>query len=491
MTVARGLNVAQSGLGSMKCGDLVRSLRKGCFLEWEGGGFADDFDFELELDAAFLEGAFLDLGDEFEDVAGFGTAAVDEEVAMNVRDLSGADGLAFECEVVDEFAGSAGGGIFEGAACAGTDGLGGAAFVMRGGEFAIDLSQGGVWGALEDGGDDETLFKLGHVAVVMLDFGEGFFFEAAVEVDEADGDDLVKGFGAHGSGVHADGSAEVAGDAFHPLEAANLGVAGGAGDFFEAGTGAGEEGVAFDADVLKLTFGGVNDGAANAAILDEEVGAAADDADGDGRAAEVADDVGKGGDGLGLNPELGGAADAEGGVQVHGLVEAGGAAAVGVEDFPEAFEDGQIMGDAAAGFVDVAGTEGDDEVAGADGIAELVAGLEHGGGGTAFDVALGADFIEDGLAGDAGEGFLAGGVDIGDEEVIDIMKGGTELFFEQLGAAVAVGLEEAEEALGVEALGGGEGGGDLAGVMAIVIDEGEALAAVADLEAPFGPTKGF
>ena len=235
----------------------------------------------------------------------------------------------------------------------------------------------------------------------------------------------------------------------------------------------------------------MDDGSADAAVLDEEVGAAADDADGDGGAAEVADDVGEGGDGLGLDPELRGATDAEGGVDVHGFVEAGEAAAIGVEDVPEAFEDGEVTGDAAAGFVDVAGAEGDDEVAGTDGIAELVAGLEHGGGGGALDGALGADFFEDGLAGDTGEGFFTGGIDVGDEELVDVVEGGAELFFEQLGAAVAVGLEEAEDAGGVEAFGGGEGGGDFAGVMAVVVDEGEAGGAVADFEAAFGATKGF
>lgn len=434
---------------------------------------------------------FLDLGDEVEDVAGFGAAGVDEEVAVDVGDLGGAEASAFEPEVVDEFAGAAEFGIFEGAAGAGADGLGGAAFVMGGGELGGDVVFGGVRGAAKDSGDDEALFELGDVAVVVLNVGEGFFFEAAIEVDEADGDDLVEGFDAHGAGVHADGAAEIAGDAFHPFEAAEAGVAGGDGDLFEAGSDTGDEGIAFDTDVFEFAFGGVDDGAADAAVLDEEVGAATDDADGDGGAAEVADDVGEGGDGLRLDPELSRATDAEGGVEVHGFVEAGEAAAIGVEDVPEAFEDGEVTGDAAAGFVDVAGTEGDDEVTGADGIAELVAGLEHGGGGGAFDGALGADFFEDGLAGDAGKGFFTGGIDVGDEELVDVVEGGAELFFEQLGAAVAVGLEEAEDAGGVEALGGGEGGGDFAGVMAVVVDEGEAGGAVADFEAAFSSTEGF
>jgi hypothetical protein len=63
-------------------------------------------------------------------------------------------------------------------------------------------------------------------------------------------------------------------------------------------------------------------------------------------------------------------------------------------------------------------------------------------------LALGADFFEDGFSGDAGEGFLTGGVDVGDEELVDVVEGGAELFFEQLSAAVAMGLEEAEDALG-------------------------------------------
>lgn len=373
---------------------------------------------------------FLDLRNEVEDVAGFGTAGVDEEVAVNVGDLGWADASAFEAEVVDEFAGAAEFGIFEGATCAGADGLGGAAFVMRSGELGGDVVFGGIRGAAQDGGDNEALFELGDIAVVVLDVGEGLFFEAAIEVDEADGDDLVEGFDAHGTGVHANGAAEITRDAFHPFEAAEAGVAGSDGDFFEAGTDTSNEGVAFDTDVFKFAFGGVNDGTANAAILDEEVGATADDANGDGGAAEVADDFGEGGDALRLDPELGWATDAEGGVKVHGFVEAGEAAAVGVEDVPEAFEDGEVTGNAATGFVDVAGAEGDDEVTGADGIAELIAGLEHGGGGGAFDGALGADFFEDGLAGDAWERFFTGGVNVRDEELVDVVEGSAELFFE-------------------------------------------------------------
>lgn len=54
-----------------------------------------------------------------------------------------------------------------------------------------------------------------------------------------------------------------------------------------------------------------------------------------------------------------------------------------------------------------------------------------------------------------------------------------------------MGLEEAEDAGWIQSFGSGECSGHFAGVMAVVVDEGEAGGTVADFEAAFGATEGF
>ena len=413
---------------------------------------------------------------------------IDDEVGVDVADDDLADAAAFEGEVVDQFSGTAEFGVLEGAAGAGTHGLGGAAFLVGGCKLRVDfLAWSG--GAFEHGGDDVTLFKLGHAAVVVGDLGERLFLDAAVGVDEADADDLVEGFAAHRACIHADGAAEIAGDALHPFKTANACIARGAGDFFEPCSRACGNEVAAGGHVFKVALG-VDHRATDAAVFDEEIGATTDDADGDGSRAQVAHHFGKGGFIARLDPVLRGAADEPGGVAVHGLVEARDTTAVGFEDGAEFFQHGQVARDAAADFVHIARTEGDEEIAGAEGIAHFVSCDGHGGRAAGLGVVvLQLHFFENRLAADAGQWFLAGRIDVGDKELVHVAKTGAELLFQKLRAAVAVRLEEADDAFGVEPLGCGQCGGDFAGVVAVVVHHGEALAAVADFKAALGPTE--
>ena len=72
----------------------------------------------------------------------------------------------------------------------------------------------------------------------------------------------------------------------------------------------------------------MDDSAFDAAVADEEIGAAADDACGDASFAAEADEVGEAFGGAGFDPELGRAADLHGGVAGHGFEEPDGGVGV-------------------------------------------------------------------------------------------------------------------------------------------------------------------
>ena len=92
--------------------------------------------------------------------------------------------------------------------------------------------------------------------------------------------------------------------------------------------------------------------------------------------------------------------------------------------------------------------------------------------------------LDDGLARDARHGQLAGGEDVHDAQDVGGVEGAPELARERLGAAVAVRLEDADDALEVELGGGGERDGDLGGVVAVVVDDGHARDVAHVREAP-------
>ncbi len=95
---------------------------------------------------------------------------------------------------------------------------------------------------------------------------------------------------------------------------------------------------------------------------------------------------------------------------------------------------------------DAAGAEGDDDLIG------VGFGDEGGDGkrdawGVGYFAGVGAlDSFGEGMAGDAGDGIFAGGVDVEDLEGVGIVEGGGELGEEIARAGVAVGLEEQMDA---------------------------------------------
>src|ERR1017187_1304285 len=132
---------------------------------------------------------------------------------------------------------------------------------------------------------------------------------------------------------------------------------------------------------------------------------------------------------------------------------------------------------------DAASAQGQDHVA----VLRDCGGGIHGfGGGTYVAAVLCvslADALRQGLARNAFDGLLAGGVDVEYEERIGVVKGGGEFLDQVAGAGVAVGLEDdvnlAESALA----GRGQRGLDLGRMVAVVVDDAHAGGAAAQLEA--------
>ncbi len=127
------------------------------------------------------------------------------------------------------------------------------------------------------------------------------------------------------------------------------------------------------------------------------------------------------------------------------------------------------MGD----FPDVAGAHGDDEVAGLGDAQEVV-----GDGVEGVDVsgvgAGGTEAFDEGGGGDGGFFFfaVADEKDFGDDDEVGGGEADGELVEEVTCAGVLVGLEDADEAFGLVVLSeGAEGGFDLGGVVAVVVDD--------------------
>ena len=99
------------------------------------------------------------------------------------------------------------------------------------------------------------------------------------------------------------------------------------------------------------------------------------------------------------------------------------------------------------------------------------------------------DFCGQILSGDAGDGLFAGGVNGKDADSIGVSKCTAELVQKIKGAGVAVGLEEDVD-LAVAALaGGGEGGANFGGMVAVVVDHGDAAGGATKLKAPINSSE--
>ena len=79
--------------------------------------------------------------------------------------------------------------------------------------------------------------------------------------------------------------------------------------------------------------------------------------------------------------------------------------------------------------------------------------------------------IDDGLSGNTLDGFFRSGIHISDEDEVRGLQDLAEVIRKRLGAGVAVRLEQHDEALRLERARGLQRGGELGGMVAVVIHD--------------------
>ena len=334
------------------------------------------------------------------------------------------------------------------------------------------------------------MFKGGNAAVAGGFHGVlGVFDHFAVFIQSGGGGEYLPHIAAHAAGIHAQAAAYAAGDAIHPFKAGDAVLCSKGGQLLELHAGTGQDGGFVDElQLLEFTAIGVNHGAADTAIAHHEVGATPHYVHGNVAILEVVDHVLHGLHAVRLNPVLGLAAHAEGGVLAHGFVQAGRevAAAFGLHFG----ENAQVLGNPGAGFMHIACTQGQEKVTRLQLVAHHMVSQRHFREEEGIGRAVLLHGIHDGLAGDAGDGQLAGRVYICHKQFVHAVQHAAEIIAQQLGAGEAVRLEEDDQAIRVQALGCLYCGGDFRGVVTVVVHDAVVLGKVLGLEAAAGAGKG-
>jgi hypothetical protein len=131
----------------------------------------------------------------------------------------------------------------------------------------------------------------------------------------------------------------------------------------------------------------------------------------------------------------------------------------------------------------VAGAQGQDGVAFPRHAGQRFDAAIHGA--DVFDGAVAelADAIDQRLGGDALDGFFRGGVDIHHENRVGLVKGARELVHQMERAGEAMGLEEHVDAAETAHAGAIQGRADFGGMVAVVVDDGDAALDAAHLKA--------
>jgi hypothetical protein len=136
-----------------------------------------------------------------------------------------------------------------------------------------------------------------------------------------------------------------------------------------------------------------------------------------------------------------------------------------------------------AGAADVAGADGEDSVTGFGVLEQKFDGVSHGAPVVNVLVAGLANGGGEGFAGYAGDGQFAGGVDVGEDEDVGLIEGGTEVFPEVLGTGIAMWLEEDQQSIELTASSGFERGTNFGGMVAVVVNDGDVVDGAFDIEA--------
>ena len=107
------------------------------------------------------------------------------------------------------------------------------------------------------------------MAVVHVHFRRGLHVRIAVAIKKSHPHHILKSLAAHSPSIHAQGAADFARNAFHPLQSANTGVASGIRDLFQLCSDTSSDLVALHFDAVELAAARMNNHAANSAIANK------------------------------------------------------------------------------------------------------------------------------------------------------------------------------------------------------------------------------
>ena len=225
----------------------------------------------------------------------------------------------------------------------------------------------------------------------------------------------------------------------------------------------------------------MHDHAANAAVAHEQIRAAADDEERQIFAPAKANQLRKSFLGSRLDPELRRSADPQGGVfrERFGQPDL----AFRPDDFFQLFRDDQLGGERGQLFVNIAGAETEHEIAVEKHVADVaVQPIEPRLiGNRAMSVReIASAIVWPLMPGNAG---LARRVNIGDDDMIGVVKGAAKFVPQRLGARITMRLKHRQDAFAAGRFRGRERGADLGRMMRVIVDEEKAIALIFDLEA--------
>lgn len=147
------------------------------------------------------------------------------------------------------------------------------------------------------------------MAVTKIAFGTGVAVQGAIGGQGGDGVDFLADIFPLAAPVHADESADTGGNADQVFEAAEASSGVGEGEEGNPCSGFHRDAVGREGDAGEIGAD-FYDAAAKPGVIEEDVGAAADDAVGDGAGREAGNDFAQLVDGAGLEVAIGEAADA-------------------------------------------------------------------------------------------------------------------------------------------------------------------------------------
>ena len=283
--------------------------------------FADDADFWFQVDAVCFFDAFLDFVDDVEDIPCRRVARVDDEAGVFHRDLGIAAGKAFEAGLVDEGPGKVSRRTLEGTAGAvHFQRLLAAAAVHEIVHTGLDfLGVAAAQGQFDF--DDKFLgFLEAALAIGKTEVRRIIRMDTAFAVDRADAGYDMAHFPVVSPGVHEDGAAQGTGDATGKFDAGQAVFLGKLADIFQHVTGTGQDLAVVAGQYFSHRIQ-LDDDAPDAAIADEDVGAAAEDRHRQFQPPCCPDGQGHFLDRFRQDQDVGRAADSKGRVLAHGFVE--------------------------------------------------------------------------------------------------------------------------------------------------------------------------